>query len=152
MGRWPFPSLRFRVLMWVVLVTKVSSCVELCWWLDVLDWTGLERTETGLSCKDQDCCGLECLDWGEVEWSGVDWTGLDWTGLDWTGLGWTGPDWNGRNWTWLDLDKTVSDMDYICQKTVAPKMQMTFITLFKRTWYNVNKQGSLDNPLTPMSD
>ena len=43
-------------------------------------------------------------------------------------------------------------MDYICQKTVAPKMQMTFITLVKRTWYDVNKQGSLDNPLTPITD
>ena len=79
-----------------------------------------------------------------MEWSGVDWTGLDWAGLDQTGTEGTGLDWT--------LDKTVSDMDYICQKTVAPKMQMTFITLVKRTWYNVNKQGSLNNPLTPMSD
>ena len=70
--------------------------------------------------------------------SGVDWTELDQTGTEGTGLDW--------------IQKTVSDMDYICQKTVAPKMQMTFITLVKRTWYNVNKQGSLDNPLTPMSD
>lgn len=44
-----------------------------------------------------------------MEWTGLDWAGLDQTGTEGTGLDWT-------------LDKTVSDMDYIRQKTVAPKM------------------------------
>ena len=74
---------------------------QLIFYCMLIDWIGLEWTET-------DRIGFDWIGWTRT---GIDGIGLVWNGLDWFGLDWVGSDWVALycpalyfvEWYWIGL-------------------------------------------------
>ena len=81
MERWPFFSPRFPIHIRVMLVTRVSTCLEMMAGTSWKEWRGLDRTVLDYMELDAEFWTKCTMNWTSQKCS--DWNGLSgvWTGV-----------------------------------------------------------------------